>query len=298
LLSRINSGRKPRKRRLRGVSRTKMFEPKDLLAPTVTLLAVLFAVFAFLFPRAIELYRTRMAKLSEIDIPDHVRKNCGFRVGILGDSFLLFVISFALLIAALIYCPITLSRVADYYLGTQYVGFERIDIYSFLRDFKQMTIFLTVVFSFVPGAVLCLLVEDMFFSKRLPTLVRFYIKNVLERRPSKEEADSLLPEARRLYESKAFGESVLYSMASLELALKNKFGLPVNVGFGRLLGSVIERLGGVISAEELIKIRRVRNIAAHPSPESRVTRQDAEQVLHLVEDILQRLEMNLPEGGN
>lgn len=261
-----------------------MLEPKELLAPTAALLAVIFAIFGFLFPRALTLYRERQAALSEIDVPDYIRKRFGFRIGALGDVLFLFMTSVLLLIVGVVYCPTLLYRIANFYLGSQVFSSAQI-----LSDFRDLSFWFGIFCTAVLAAVLILFSNDVFVSKRLPLLVRVYIGNVLGQRASKSEADSLLPEAKKLYKQGAFGEAVLYSVASLELALRDKLALPVGVGFGRLLGSVIERLGGVISAEGLINIRTIRNIAAHPSPERKVTKQDAEQALRLVEDMLQKL---------
>ena len=84
----------------------------------------------------------------------------------------------------------------------------------------------------------------------------------------------------------------MYSVASLELELRNILNIPEGIGFGRLIGSVSDRLGDVVSISELIEIRRVRNIAAHPSPTSTVTKKDAENVLTSVDNILKRLKNN------
>jgi mRNA interferase RelE/StbE len=262
-----------------------MLEPKELLAPTAALFAVIFAIFGFLFPRALTLSRERKAALSEIDVPDHVRKRLGFKIGALGDAFLLYMTSVSLLILGIIYCPALLYRIANFYLGSQMFSSSEI-----LSDFRDLSLWFGILSSAVLVAVLALLSNDVFVSKRLPLLVRVYIGNVLGQRASKAEADSLLPEARSLYKKGAFGESVLYSMASLELALRDKLGIPAGVGFGKLLGSVSEKLGDVISVGELIEIRRVRNVAAHPLPERRVKKQDAKEVLRLVGNILQRLQ--------
>jgi mRNA interferase RelE/StbE len=262
-----------------------MIEPKELLSPTATLFAVIFAIFVFLFMRALAMYRERQITLSEVDVPDYIRKRLGFKIGALGDVLLLFLSGVLLLVLGIVYCPALLYRIANFYLGSEMFSSAQI-----LSDFRGLTLWFGILSSVVLAAVLALFSNEVFVSKRLPTIVRVYIGSVLGRRATKAEADSLLPEARILYEKDAFGESVLHSMASLELALRNKLDLPAGVGFGRLLGGVVDKLGGVISPEELLIIRRVRNIAAHPSPERRVTKQDAEQVLHLVENILWRLQ--------
>jgi len=93
-----------------------------------------------------------------------------------------------------------------------------------------------------------------------------------------------------LYNKKSFGEVILYSVAALEIALRDRFNLPEGAGFGRLLGEVSEKLKDFMPVSTLIKIRGMRNIAAHPSPDRQVTEEDAKQVLELVEDILSRLD--------
>jgi len=196
--------------------------------------------------------------------------------------------SVSLLILGIVYCPALLYRIANFYLGSRMFSTAQI-----LSDFRDLSFWFGIIVSAVFVAIIALFSNDIFFmQKRLPILVRVYVRNILKQRASRDEIDSLLPEAEKLYQKGAFGESVLYSVASLEAALKNRLDLPPDVGFGRLLGSVREKLGEVISAEELIEIRRVRNIAAHPSPERQVTKKDAKQVLHLVENILRRLQGN------
>jgi hypothetical protein len=87
-------------------------------------------------------------------------------------------------------------------------------------------------------------------------------------------------------------------VASLEFALKSRFNIPIHLNFGRAIVELKEELGKIVPVEELNTIRKIRNIAAHSSPEGRVAKKDAKQVLRLVEDILQKLEMNLSERGD
>lgn len=262
-----------------------MIEPKELLGPTVTLFAVIFAIFMFLFTRALTLYRERQISLSEAEVPDDIRMKFGFKIGTLGDIILLFMTSVLLLILGIVYCPTLLHRIISYYLGSEL--FSNADI---LSDFRDLTFWFGILSSVILLAVFALLSNDIFVSKRLPTIIRVYVGRVLGQKATKAETDSLLPEARILYEKGAFGESVLYSVASLELALKDKLDLPEGIGFGRLFGSVKDKLEGIIDVEELVEIRRVRNIAAHPSHEKHVDKRDAEHVLKSVEKILQSLQ--------
>ena len=267
-------------------------EPKDLLGPTATLFAGLFAIASFLFVRASALYRERQRALSEIDVPDSIRKNKAFNISIRGDFIFLFITCLALFLIAVVYCPNLLYRIANFYLGSP--QFSSIDIIANFKEMSQVLLVVSFLLLLVP---FILIGGDFFVSRRFPVIVRFFAGNVLGYRLiKKNEAEKFLPEAKKLYEKEVFGESVLYSVASLEEALKNRLGLPPDVGFGRLLGGVREKLGDVISTEELINIRRVRNIAAHPSSERQVTKKDAEQVLRLIEDILQRLQMDPKEG--
>jgi len=187
-----------------------MIEPKELLAPTAALLAVTFAIFAFLFPRALQLRRERLAVLSELDVPDHIKKGFRFKIGALGDTFLLFITSVSLLLLGVIYCPALLYRIAGFYLGSHMFSSTEI-----LSQFKELSLGLWVVSGIIVVSVFAIFSNDIFVSGRLPLLVKVYIRNVLGQRASKAEADSLMPEARKLYNKEAFGESVLYSMALL-----------------------------------------------------------------------------------
>jgi len=226
------------------------------------------------------------------DVPEPVKKQNLFVLFVFGDSYLLLVTSIVSLAIGVSFVLI-LYRSIRLYLASPVFTLDRI-----LGDFSTLLFMLVLILAvFLVASLTLFTTEVIIGEEKLPLLARVYARSVLGRRYSKVDADSLVPEARKLYEKEAFGESVLYSMASLELALRNKLDLPEGVGFGKLLGSVRDKLGEVISAEELIEIRRVRNIAAHPSPERRVTKQDAERVLHLVEDILRRLGQDYPEGA-
>lgn len=257
----------------------------DLLGPGATLAAVALAVFAFTLPRALAIYKEKRAALLEADVPNHVKKQKKFILFVFGDSQLLFLISFLSLIIGIGFV-ISLYHALQLYLGSPLFTIDRV-----LGEFSFLLFTLFILLIVLLAASLALFTAEVIIGeKKLPLLARIYARSVLGRRSSKVEANSLVPEARKLYDKEAFGESVLYSMASLELALRNKLDLPEGVGFGRLLGSVSEKLGGVISAEELIKIRNVRNIAAHPSPEKQVTKEEAEEVISRVGEILKRLQ--------
>lgn len=181
-----------------------MFEPKELLGPIATLFAVLFAIASFLFIRAIVIYKEKQKALSEIDIPENIKRRVGFIFGTHGDILIIFSTGILTLILGVYYCPELLYKIASFYLGSSSISPEKI-----LNDFKELVdtlrwfSFAVIIVPFV------LFASDIFISKRLPVIVKFYAGNVLgQRLIKKEEADSLLPEARRLYESKAFGESV------------------------------------------------------------------------------------------
>lgn len=262
-----------------------MIEVRDLLGPGATLSAVTLAVFVFAFSRSLAIFNEKRAALLEADVPDPVKKQKLFIFFVFGDSILMFMISFLSLVIGILFV-IVLYQSLQLYLGSPLFTVDKI-----LGDFSYLLLMLVIILAFFLVASLALFAtEAIIGEKKLPLLARVYARSVLGRRSSNAEAGSLVPEARFLYEKEAFGESVLYSVASLELALRNKLDLPEGVGFRRLLGSVREKLGEVIVADELIKIRNIRNIAAHPSPERKVTKKDAEQVLHLVGKILQRLQ--------
>lgn len=262
-------------------------ELKELLSPVATLLAVVFAIFAFTFPRSLTLYKERRASIYEIDVPSSVKKQFVFRFSVLGDSYLFFLTSLIMLILGSGFGALLL-KITRAYSGSQPItGIEA------LGEFGMLLTWLGFAISFLIGASLLLFANEIYFSeKKSPVLVRFFIRSVLGQRTPMFEAESLLPEAHTLYKNEAYNESVLNSYAALEIELKNRLGLPPNVGFGRILGGVREELGDVILTNELLLLRRYRNIAAHPTPEGQISEKAAKKVLNLIEDIIRRLQLN------
>jgi HEPN domain-containing protein len=266
-----------------------MLDPMELLAPIATLFAVIIAIFAFMFPRALELYKERLSAISEIDVPDYIRERFGFKIGALGDALLLFSTSVLLLGLGTIYCPALLYRIANFYLGSTDFGASQI-----LSDFREFVLAFGIFSALALVAVVTLFINDVFFSeKRLPALVKIYLRNILGQRVRKAETKKLLPESKRLLKMGAYGEAILNSIASLEIALKSRFDLPLHLSFGRVIIDLKEELGKIVSLEELNNIRKIRNMAAHPTPERRVTKEDAETVLNVVDSIMRRLELDI-----
>ena len=262
-----------------------MFEPKDLLAPTATLFVVIFAISSFLILRALALYRERMMALSDIDVPEDIRKRFGFRIGIVGDFLLLFMVGISLLVLGVVFCPDLLYKIANFYLGSTALSKGEI-----LIKFRDLASWLKIISVAVLVTPFVLLGNDMFVSKKLPIIVRVFAGSVLGQRiVSDDESKTLLPEARKFYEEGILGQAVLYAVAALEVRLKNKMGIPANYGLRKVVSEVTDKLEKVVSREELEVITKVRNIAAHPSRERRVGREDTKQVLSIVERILNAL---------
>jgi hypothetical protein len=263
-----------------------MIELGDLLGPGATLLAVTFAVFVFTLSRALERGNKKRAALLEADVPDTVRNQSSFRLFVFGDSLIFAIISVLSLAVGIGFVIFLHDALKLFFASSVAVS----DIEGVVGEFRFLLfMFCIVLIILLPASLALFTTEVIIGEKKLPLLARVYARSVLGRQSSRVDANSLLPEARRLYENRAFGESVLYSVASLELALRDKLDIPAGVGFGRLIGSVSEKLAGVVPVEELIKVRKVRNIAAHPSPGKRVTKKEAERVLLLVEKILRKL---------
>jgi hypothetical protein len=262
-----------------------MIDMGDILGPCATLLAVSLAVFVFTLPRSLTLYRERMSAYSDVDVPDSIKKRCLFRFFVFGDGFLLMSVGGISLILGVLFV-IIMSQTIGLYLGS-----STITIVKILENFDIFLLILVIVLIALLVASLALFTTEILVSeKRLPLLARVYAHRVLGRSSSTTDTNSLLPKARDLYIKEAFGDSVLHSVAALEIALRDRFDLPERVGFGRLIGEVSEKLERFMPIDTLIEIRRIRNIAAHPSPESQVTEEDAKHVLELVEDILSRID--------
>jgi hypothetical protein len=264
-----------------------MIEVGDLLGPGATLLAVALAIFVFALARALERGNKSRKALLEIDVPDSVKEQKSFRLFVFGDSLIFAIISVLSLVVGIGFVIFLHDALKLFFVSPVAAA----DIEGVVGEFRFLLImFFIALLILLPASLALFTTEVIIGEKKLPLLARVYARSVRGRRSSKVDADSLLPEAKKAYRNKAFGETVLYSVASLELALRDKLDVPAGVGFGRLISSVSEKLAGVVPVEELIEVRKVRNIAAHPSAGEKVTKKDAERVLQLVEDMLQRVE--------
>ena len=260
-----------------------MIEIKELLAPCATIFALLFAVFAFLLPQALRLYRQTRAMLSKVEVPDSIKKNWRFTIGIHGHSMLLaFAGIFSLFLGAM-YC-VLLYRIAQYYLGSQAYSANEI-----LRDFSDLTWWIGGLVSIIIVAGVAMIVNELFISeKKYPTLLKAYIREVLNVRPKDEEVSSLLPEARTLFDQGKYLESVLYSTAALEYAIRSKLGVLPQYGWSNLI-DIVSQKRGTLDAEKLRRIRQIRNTAVHPTPNRFITEKESKEILEASSDLIRQL---------
>jgi len=261
-----------------------MIEIKELLAPCATIFALLFAMFAFLFPQALKLYGETRTTLSKIEVPDSVRKDWKFKIGVLGRTMLLGFVGLYSLTLGVIYCPLLLNRIVGYYSGSQAYSVNEI-----LNDFGDLTRFLMVLGIITLAAALAMMANDLFIIETHPTLIKVYIKDVLNMRVADKEVSSLLPEARILFDQEKYPESVLYSTAALEYTIRGKLGVLPQYGWGNLADIIFQKMGAS-NAEKLRRIRQIRNIAVHPIPNTSVTEKESKEVLKASSDLITQLE--------
>lgn len=266
-----------------------MIEVKELLAPCATIFALLFAVFAFLLPQAIRLGNETIRMLSKVEVPDIIRKNWRFRVGTFGHSMLLSLVGISSLVTGAVYCPLIMHRIVQYYLGSQTSSANEI-----LSDFNELTQWIIALSIVIVVAALAMLANDLFISKRYPTLLRVYIKRILDMKVSDEEASSLLPEARTLFNQEKYLESVLYSIAAVEYAIRGELGVSPPSGWGTLTDPLLHRLGSSV-APTLQRIGQIRNNALHPTPNTSITKKESEEVLKASSDLMRQLEQVLQQ---
>jgi macrodomain Ter protein organizer (MatP/YcbG family) len=261
-----------------------MIEIKELLAPCATIFALLFAIFAFLLPQALKLNRQTRIMLSKVEVPDSIRKDWRFRIGVSGHTMLLGLVGLYSLALGAMYCPILLNRIVQYYLGSQAYSVNEI-----LRDFSDLTRWIIVLGGIILVAACAMIVDDLFVSEKHPTLVKVYIKDVLNIRVADKEVSSLLLEAHTLFNQEKYLESVLYSTAALEYAIRSKLGVLPQYGWNNLTDIILQKLGAS-NAETLHRIRQIRNIAMHPTPNTSITEKDSKEVLEASSDLIRQLE--------
>ena len=261
-----------------------MLEIKELLAPCATIFALLFAAFAFLLPHALKLYSQTRAMLSKVEVPDSIKKNWKFTIGVHGHSMLLAFASIFSLFLGAMYCAL-LYRITQYYLGSQAYSANEI-----LSDFSNLTWWVGGLASIIIVAALAMIANEIFISeKKYPTLLKVYIKEVLNVRPKDKEVSSLLLEAHTLFNQKKYLESVLYSAAALEYAIRSKLGVLPQYGWRGLTDMILKNFGAS-NAETLNRIRQIRNIAMHPTPSTSITKKESEEVLEASSDLFRQLE--------
>jgi HEPN domain-containing protein len=137
-------------------------------------------------------------------------------------------------------------------------------------------------------AVAAMIANDIFVMERYPTLVRVYTKDVLNIRATDEEVSSLLPEAYRLFNQKKYLESVLHSAAALEYAIRSQLGVSPQYRWNNLVVMILQ-MTGISNTEKLRRIRQIRNIAMHPTPDTCITKEQSEEVLEVSSDLIRQL---------
>ena len=179
-----------------------MIEAGDLLGSVATLAAVTLAVFAFTLPRSVAIYNKKKTALLEADVPDPVKKQNLFVLFVFGDSYLLFVTGILSLFIGMGFV------ISLYHAFKLYVGSPVVAINVILENLSFLLFLLFIVLSVLLVASLSLFTTEVIMGeKKLPLLTRVYARDVLGRRSSKMEADSLVPEAENLYKKEAFGEA-------------------------------------------------------------------------------------------
>jgi hypothetical protein len=260
-----------------------LLEVKDLLAPCATIFALLFAAFAFLLPQALRLYRQTRVMLSKVEVPDSIKRDRRFIIGVHGPYMLVTSASIFSLFLGALFCGL-LYRIIQYYLGSQAHSTNQI-----LGDFSTLTLCVAVLASIIIIAAIVIMVNDIFVNEKHPTLVKIYTKDALNIRVTDKEVGSLLPEARKLFDQGKYLESILYSAAALEYAMSSKLGVSPQHGWRNLADIIVQKIG-TANIEKLRMVGQIRNMAIHPTPNTSITEEEAREVLEVSSDLIKQLE--------
>lgn len=260
-----------------------MIEVKELLAPCAAIFALLFAVFAFLLPQAIRLGNQTRSMLSEVEVPDTIRKSWRFRLGTSGHFALLGFVSISSLLTGAVYCPLIMHRIVQYYLGSQTHSANEI-----LGNFNELTQFIMALSIIIVVTALAMVANDLFISENYPALLKVYIKKILGIKTSDEEVSGLLPEANSLFGQGKYLESVLYSTAALDHAMRSKLGVSRQYGWRALTNIALHELGAS-NAAILDRIGAVRSSAIHPTPNTSITKDEAKEILEASRGLIKQL---------
>ena len=260
-----------------------MIEIKELLAPCATIFALLFAIFAFLLPQALRLVNQLSSNLSKVEVPDSIRKDWRFKIGVSGHIMLIGLVGIYSLTVGVVYCPILMNRIIQYYLGSRAYAVDEI-----LSNFSELTEWIMALGVIVLVAAFVMIANDIFISEKYPTLLKVYTKDILDVRQKDKEVSSLLPEAHTLFNQGKYLESVLYSAAALEYTIRRKLGVSAQHGWSNLTD--ITQKTGALNAEKLHRIRQIRNIAVHPTPNTSITEKESKEVLEASSDLIRQLE--------
>lgn len=258
-------------------------QPKDFLTASAAITALSFAIFVFVFPKAKEITESRFKYVSNIDVPDFVRKDRRFRMEVFIDSIGFYFIGTASLLLGFYFSALLLD-IVGYYLRIRPV----LDL-PIPESFRYGVVALGTLFGVILVVAIAWFTAGGFISKKLPLIVQCYAKITLERRVGPELSSGLLNEAQVLIKNKEYAKAILHAITALECEVRRKLNLGPLDSFTnvmhRLKNARLERA----IVEQLENTIRVRNSVAHATVEPTMLKQDAKQIVDFVGEVLKSI---------
>jgi hypothetical protein len=198
----------------------------DFIGLSGALAAISLAVFAFVVPRAVDMYLKRWKSMLSIDMPYGVRNSRVFRSAVFLDSFWMYVVAVSSLFLAIYFISV-LANTAAYSLGRPPVF---VFTSSLADAFLQGVDFLW----WLLWATLIAFVASFFAShldRGLPIIVRAFAHIVLSTGLPISLPQDLLDKAQSLIDQKQCDEAILHAATSLEYELRRILNLDTTHSF-------------------------------------------------------------------
>lgn len=278
-------------------------EPSTLINSIVSALTLILAVSTFLILRMTARFRAVQERLREEDIPDEVRKSWWFNILTYLES--------ALYLVALIYAVI----VATYFLNllAHVIGYYSNPLPSTnetLRQQQDYHIRLSIANTYLSLfsrdiGVLFVIVFSAAVVELLPalpllplTLVTMYLRTVKSQKIDKPSAVAMLEQAKASLQKADNLSAALLAGTAVEFFLRGLLDITAPTLWPAIMTSLRNKLTLeerftkeeiVDMLKKLLNIRSFRNEAAHPSAGTRISHEEAQQVIDDTQDVITKL---------
>ena len=279
-------------------------EPSTLIAPTVTIMALVLALTTFLILRMVGRYQSIQDRWKSEDIPDNLRRSKWFWA----LSHVEVVPYFGLMIYAIVVAVWSINlvtRIISYYM--EFTGYHDVeDVAWQLEDFFARQdlaaefgdLTLERLFTLFALLIVIALVELLPSMPLQPvSLGWFYWRASRGSKVGIGNTDRMLQQARTSLGRDEYLSAVLLGGTALEFFLRGILGIRVGASWQEITSRLSEKLKAIELPkadqkdilERLASVRRQRNMAAHPTPDTSFTGAEVEDFLQNVQLVMMQL---------